>query len=94
MKSYNISRKIAERLGVTKRTVQKVLQKHDTLGCVKDRPGRGRKRKLLEMETKKIVKKARAGKPATDIARQHFFDTGQTTRRPSGMFSMTRDWHA
>ena len=55
-----------------------MLQKHDTLGCVKDRPGRGRKRKLLEMETKKIVKKARAGKPATDIARQHFFDTGQT----------------
>ena len=72
MKSHIISRQIAERLGVTKRTVQKVLQKHDTLGYVNDNPRPGRKRKLSEVETKKIVKKARAGKPATDIARQHF----------------------
>ena len=54
---------------------------------MEDRPGRGRKRKLTKEDEKKIIKKAKKEKDATEIAREIASETGitvheQTIRRP------------
>lgn len=62
---------IAKRMKITERTVSLVLKKNRETGDVKDRPGRGRKRILSELDIKEIVRQAKRGKPATEIARLH-----------------------
>lgn len=62
-------RKIAEIVKVSTRSVTLVLKKHRETGSIKDRAGRGRKRKVSEQERKVMVQQAKKGKPATEIAR-------------------------
>lgn len=62
---------IAKRVGVHRNTVYAVINKYHETGSIKDRPGRGRKRKLSTEDEKKIIKKAKQGKDATEIAREY-----------------------
>lgn len=61
-------KEIAERVGTTDSTVYRTMKKE---GTVADRPGRGRKRNISAVEAKGMVKKAKEGKPATQIAREY-----------------------
>lgn len=67
---------IAKRMGISRTTVIDILKKYHEIGTVNNRPGQGRKRKISELDEKKIVKKARKGKDATEIAREHEAETG------------------
>ena len=62
---------IAKRVGVSRPTVYAVLEKYHETGTTKDRPGRGRKRKISAADEKKITKKAKKGQDATEIAREY-----------------------
>jgi transposase len=62
--------KIARKVKTTPKTVKAVLQKYKETGSIKDRPRSGRKRKFTEAEAKKMVKQAKKGKFATQIARE------------------------
>ena len=62
---------IAKRVGVSRPTVYAVLEQYHETGTTKDRPGRGRKRKISAADEKKIIKKARKGQDATEIAREY-----------------------
>ena len=68
-KNPNISA-IARKVGCSRPTVYDVLAKYRKTGTVKDLAGRGRKRKLSEGEAKNMVKKAKKGKCAPQIARE------------------------
>ena len=72
------SRKIAKRLDIRHNTVLDILDKYHDTGDVIDRPGRGRKRKIPELDRKRIVKKARKDKDSTEIAREYRKETGIT----------------
>jgi len=61
---------IAKKIGCTRPTVKAVLQKYKETGTVDDRAGRGRKRKCSEAEVKAMVRKAKKGKFAPEIARE------------------------
>lgn len=74
-------REIAQKLHVTKRTVDNVLKKYSSTGSVKDQPGRGRKRKLSYTEKEKMVKKAKGGKDAPEIAREYSAKRGRISER-------------
>lgn len=50
------NRAIARKLGVTHAAIGKLLQKHKKTGSVKDRNGRGRKRKTTRREDRMIVR--------------------------------------
>jgi len=67
---------IAKRVGAHRDTVADLLKKYHDTGTVKDRPGRGRKRKLSAEDEKKIVKKAKHDKDARQIAREYESETG------------------
>ena len=71
-------RQIAKKLGITRVTVARVLQKYKTFGTVKDRPGRGRKRKLSEGDMKKVVGQAKRGMSAPEIASSYTARTGES----------------
>jgi len=58
-------------LNIHKNTAQQVIHKYETEGSVKDRAGRGRKRKISHAEENLFVKRAKKGKYATDIAREY-----------------------
>jgi transposase len=72
---------IAKRVGVTRRTVYALLNKYHETKTTKDRPGRGRKRKISAEDEKKIIKKAKKGKDATEIAREYERETETTVHR-------------
>jgi transposase len=61
---------IAKKLKKDYHTVDDLITKYQETGSVKDRPGRGRKRKLNASETKKAVRLAKKGKCAPEISRQ------------------------
>lgn len=61
---------IAKKLKHKPEHVTTLIEKYKQTGSVKDRPGRGRKRKLNASETKKVVKMAKKGKFAPQIARE------------------------
>jgi transposase len=61
---------ISKKLGVTRQTIQNLLQKYKETGSVLNRPGQGRKRKLNSKEEKAVVKKAKRGKDSPQIARE------------------------
>jgi len=71
------NRAIAKKLGVTERTVSKILMKETETGTVHDRPRSGRKRKITEKEEKKIIRSAKKGKSAPQIAREFGKKTGK-----------------
>jgi transposase len=72
---------IARKMGITKHTAIDLLKKYAETGLVKDRPGRGRKRKLTKEVEKKIMKKAKKEKDATEIAREIASETGITVHQ-------------
>jgi transposase len=61
---------IAREVGCSRDAVKNVLNRYEATGSVEDLPGRGRKRKFSEKETKKIIKKSKKGKFAPEIARE------------------------
>jgi len=65
-------------LDIRHNTVLDILDKYHDTGDVIDRPGRGRKRKIPELDRKRIVKKARKDKDSTEIAREYRKETGIT----------------
>ena len=64
------SLRIAKELGLRRRSVQTLIQKYKETGSNKDKPGRGRKRKLSTKEEKTIVKKAMKKKTASEMVRE------------------------
>ena len=61
---------IAKRVGVHRNTVTALLRKYHETGTVKERPGRGRKRKVSSEDEQRIIKKAKQGKNANEITRE------------------------
>jgi transposase len=61
---------IERKLGVKRENIRAILKKHHETGTVSNRPGQGRKRKLDKQQEKNIVKKAKGGKDAPQIARE------------------------
>ena len=66
---------IAKRLGVHRHTVSAILSKYHETKTIRDRPRSGRKRKISTEDEKKIVKKAKQGKDAIEIAREYERET-------------------
>ena len=60
---------IANEMNFERHSVYDVLKKEESTGSVDDKPGRGRKRKLTELDGKKIQKEAKKRKCAPEIAR-------------------------
>ena len=50
--------KIAERLHVSRRTIQALIKKHRETGKVEDRPGRGRKKLTTPRQDRIIIKES------------------------------------
>ena len=67
---------IAKRMEISRHTVIDLLKKYHEIGTVKDRPGRGRKRKIEEQFEHKILKKAAKDKDSTEIAQEYAAETG------------------
>ena len=67
---------IAKRVGVHRNTVTALLHKYHETGTVKERPGRGRKRKVSSEDEQRIIKKAKQGKNANEITREFEDETG------------------
>ena len=68
-------------MGISWHAVVEILKKYSASGLVKDRPGRGRKRKISEEDRKKIVKKAKKDKDSPEIAREFAAETGGDYRQ-------------
>ena len=66
---------IAKRVGCHRSAVYRILEKYWETNQTKDRPKRGRKRKISAEDEKKIIKKSKQGKNATEIAREHERET-------------------
>ena len=66
---------IARRVGVHRHTVESTLKRYHDTGTIKERAGRGRKRKITTEDEKKIFKKSKQGKNATEIAREYERET-------------------
>lgn len=69
-KKHSNHSQIARKVKTTRKTVRTVLQKYQETGLVEDRPRSGRKRKFTQKEAKEMVKKAKKGRFATQIARE------------------------
>jgi len=65
----NYSR-VARKVGCNDKTVKNVLKKYEETGSVANQPKSGRKRKLSDADVKQMVKKAKKGKFAPQIARE------------------------
>jgi hypothetical protein len=61
---------IGRKVGCTNKSVKKVLKKYKETRTVEDLPRSGRKRKFSDKEAKVIVKKAKKGKFAPEIAHE------------------------
>ena len=61
---------------VHRNTVTDLLHKYRETGTVKERPGRGRKRKVSSEDEQRIIKKAKQGKNANEITREFEDETG------------------
>ena len=72
---------IARRVGLHRNTVAYTLKRYHDTGGVRERPGRGRKRKITAEDERQIVKKARKGKDATEIAREFERETKMKVSR-------------
>ena len=48
-------RKIAEKLEMKKSTVNDIIQRYTRTGSVENKPGRGRKRKLINRQIRKVL---------------------------------------
>jgi transposase len=70
---------IAKKMGISHHTVSDVYARYEETGDVKERPGRGRKRKLSSSDTKKIKKMAKKGKCAPQIRRECKIDASPRT---------------
>ena len=55
---------------MSKKSVENIIDKFEKTGTVHDRPKKGRKRKLSTKEVKQVVKKAKKGKAAPQIAHE------------------------
>ena len=62
--------RIATRMKIARSTVYHILGKYSETGSARDRPGRGRKRILTEADEKRVVRKAKKEKCATEIVRE------------------------
>ena len=69
-------RRIAKHIKCSKSTVQDLLHKYAQTGTVRDRPGRGRKRKLTEADEQRVVQKAKKEKCAPEIVRDLKTESG------------------
>lgn len=67
---------IAKRVGVHRNTITALLHKYHETGTVKERPGRGRKRKVSSEDEQRIIKKAKQGKNTNEITREFEDETG------------------
>ena len=70
------TRRIATKMEISDQTIRSILRRYSETGSVKERPGRGRKRKISEEQEKKIVKKAKKKKKAPQLAREFTEETG------------------
>jgi transposase len=61
---------IARRMTISRQTVYSLLQKYSETKSIRDRAGRGRKRKMTKADEKKVMKKARKEKGAPEIVRE------------------------
>ena len=68
--------RIATRMKIARSTVYHILGKHSETGSARDRPGRGRKRILTEADEKRVVRKAKKEKCATEIVRELKAESG------------------
>lgn len=68
--------RIAKQMNIVRSTVQNILQKYSETDSVRDRPGRGRKRILSGAEEKRVVRKAKKEKCATEIVRELKAESG------------------
>ena len=67
---------IAKKMSIAVSTVQDLLSKYAQTASVRDRPGRGRKRKLTIDDERKIVRKAKKEKCATEFVRELKAESG------------------
>lgn len=61
---------IAKKYKCDRKTIKSILKKHRETGCVANRPGRGRKRKLNPQQERAVVKKLKRGKNSTVVSRE------------------------
>jgi len=54
----NSCNKVAQKMKVARSTVQAIVKKHRETGTVKDREGRGRKKRTTDREDRVIIKEA------------------------------------
>jgi transposase len=71
-------KEIAKRIPTTQKTVSLILQKHQQTGTVHNQAGQGRKRKYLPADEKTLVRKAKRGKKAKELARDYSTRRGVT----------------
>ena len=55
---------IARRVNTSRFTVRSVLQRYHDTGSIKDRPGRGRKRKVSDSDSEVMLREATLDQPA------------------------------
>ena len=70
-------RDIADRVGITKKSVGAILKKEQETGTVHDRKGRGRKRKTTATDDKLIIREAKKGKSSPAITQELKKRTGK-----------------
>jgi len=58
-------------MGIDHRTAARILATYDETGDVEEKSGRGRKRKIGKKDEYNMVKRAKKGKPATELARAY-----------------------
>ena len=68
--------RIATRMKIARSTVYHILGKYSETGSARDRPGRGRKRILTEADEKRVVRKQKKEKCATEIVRELKAESG------------------
>jgi transposase len=76
---------IARKVGCSRETVYATLRKYSITGTTKDRPHRGRKRKLSVTDEQSIVNRAKTGMGAKEIAQKmgkDVTDIGQKHKTP------------
>jgi len=71
-------RQIARKMKINKQSVRNTLHKFRETNSVRDRPGRGRKRRVSEKEEKTIVRNAKKGKCAPQLAVEYQKRTGKS----------------
>ena len=75
------TKQIAHKVNCSREAVSLVLSRYRERGTAKDKPGRGRKRKLSNRECKEMARQAKKGKPATELARTRAIKTKKEVSR-------------